>query len=156
MRAGVDIDAGNMAVELMKRAVRSTYNSRVIAGIGAFGGQYDALLVKDCKAPVLVASTDGVGTKTSLALKLDRLSHGKHKSGEPKDKRNNGSEENKGIWLTGLGADIVNHSINDILVQGARPLFFMDYIAADRSTRQRSQRLSKECPKLADKQIVCY
>ncbi len=132
VRAGVDIDAGNMAVELMKRAVRSTYNSRVIAGIGAFGGQYDALLVKDCKAPVLVASTDGVGTKTSLALKLDRLSHGKHKSGEPKDKRNNGSEENKGIWLTGLGADIVNHSINDILVQGARPLFFMDYIAADK------------------------
>ncbi len=104
-RAGVDIDAGNRAVELMKDAVRSTYGPEVIAGIGAFGGQYDASRLKAFSRPVLVASTDGVGTKTSLALKL----------GRPK----------------GLGQDMVNHSINDILVQGARPLFFMDYIASD-------------------------
>jgi len=104
-RAGVDIDAGNRAVELMKKAVRSTYGSEVIAGIGAFGGQYDASRLQKLDNPVLVASTDGVGTKTSLALKLGRLK--------------------------GLGHDMVNHSIDDILVQGARPLFFMDYIAAD-------------------------
>jgi len=77
----------------------------VIAGIGAFGGQYDVSRLKTSGSPVLVASTDGVGTKTSLALKLGRL--------------------------RGLGHDMVNHSIDDILVQGARPLFFMDYIAAD-------------------------
>jgi phosphoribosylamine--glycine ligase/phosphoribosylaminoimidazole synthetase len=105
VRAGVDIDAGNKAVELMKKTVRSTYGSEVIAGIGAFGGQYDASSFKTLGSPVLVASTDGVGTKTSLALKLGRLK--------------------------GLGQDMVNHSIDDILVQGARPLFFMDYIAAD-------------------------
>jgi len=104
-RAGVDIDAGTRAVELMKEAVRSTYGPEVIAGIGAFGGQFDALRLKKSESPVLVASTDGVGTKTSLALKLGRLK--------------------------GLGHDMVNHSIDDILVQGARPLFFMDYIAAE-------------------------
>jgi len=104
-RAGVDIDAGNRAVELMKEAVRSTYGPEVIAGIGAFGGQYDASLLKRFGSPVLVASTDGVGTKTTLALRLGRL--------------------------RGLGLDMVNHSVDDILVQGARPLFFMDYIAAD-------------------------
>jgi phosphoribosylaminoimidazole synthetase len=104
VRSGVDIDAGNRAVELMKEAVRSTYGPEVIAGIGAFGGQFDASLLRSYRSPVLVASTDGVGTKTSLGLSLGRL--------------------------RGLGMDIVNHSINDILVQGARPLFFMDYIAA--------------------------
>jgi phosphoribosylamine--glycine ligase/phosphoribosylaminoimidazole synthetase len=104
-RAGVNIDAGNKAVELMKEAVRSTYGPEVLAGIGAFGGQYDVSSLKESGSPVLVASTDGVGTKTSLALKLGRLG--------------------------GLGQDMVNHSIDDILVQGARPLFFMDYIAAD-------------------------
>ncbi len=132
-RAGVDIDAGNMAVELMKKAVRSTYNSRVIAGIGAFGGQYDASFIGDCKAPVLVASTDGVGTKTSLALKLDRISHStQYGLSELKAKGNSELKEKKNGWLAGLGTDMVNHSINDILVQGARPLFFMDYIAAEK------------------------
>jgi len=104
--AGVDIDAGNSAVELIKDAVKSTYTAEVIAGIGAFGGQFDGERLKKMSAPVLVASTDGVGTKTSLGLRLGRLED--------------------------LGIDMVNHSINDILVQGAMPLFFMDYIAADR------------------------
>lgn len=103
-KAGVNIDAGNSAVELMRRAVQSTYGAEVIAGIGAFGGQFDALRLKGMRAPVLVSSTDGVGTKTSLGLALGRLA--------------------------GLGEDMVNHSINDILVQAATPLFFMDYIAA--------------------------
>ncbi|HNV36831.1 MAG TPA: phosphoribosylformylglycinamidine cyclo-ligase, partial [Rectinema sp.] len=121
------------AVELMKKAVRSTYNSRVIAGIGAFGGQYDASVIRDCKAPVLVASTDGVGTKTSLALKLDRMSHSTQDGlSELKAKGNSEPKEKKSSWLAGLGTDMVNHSINDILVQGARPLFFMDYIAAEK------------------------
>ncbi len=105
-RSGVDIDAGNRAVELMKGAVISTYDRRVIAGIGSFGGMYDVSALKSMANPVLVSSTDGVGTKTSLGVSL-----GRH---------------------AGLGEDMVNHSIDDILVQGARPLFFLDYIAASK------------------------
>jgi phosphoribosylamine--glycine ligase/phosphoribosylformylglycinamidine cyclo-ligase len=101
-QAGVDIDAGNKAVELMKDAVRATYNPRVLAGIGAFGGLYDASDLGS--KPVLVASTDGVGTKVELAARLGRV--------------------------VGVGEDMVNHCINDILVQGARPLFFLDYLAS--------------------------
>lgn len=102
--AGVDIDAGNRAVDLMREAVRSTYGPEVLAGIGAFGGLFDAARLQQMKHPVLVASTDGVGTKTRVATALNRVE--------------------------GLGEDIVNHCINDILVQGARPLFFLDYVAA--------------------------
>jgi len=99
--AGVDIDAGNRAVQLMKDNVRATYNERVLAGIGSFGGLFDAGNLGD--SPVLVASTDGVGTKVELAARLGRYK--------------------------GVGMDIVNHCIDDILVQGARPLFFLDYFA---------------------------
>ena len=105
-QAGVNIDAGNRAVDLMKDAVRSTYTPRVLAGIGAFGGLFDAADVQAMRRPVLVASTDGVGTKVKLAARLGRY--------------------------RGIGMDIVNHCINDILVQGARPLFFLDYFAAGR------------------------
>jgi len=101
--AGVDIDAGNRAVELMSEAVRSTYGPEVLWGIGAFGGLFDAGRLTGMRAPVLVGSTDSVGTKTVIAVAL-------------------GSYET-------LGWDIVNHCINDILVQGAEPLFFLDYIA---------------------------
>ena len=101
--AGVDIDAGNRAVDLMAEAVRSTYGPEVLAGIGAFGGLYDAARLQQADRPVLVASTDSVGTKTKVGMALNRVE--------------------------GLGEDIVNHCINDILVQGARPLFFLDYIA---------------------------
>src|SRR5512138_1861515 len=104
--SGVSIDAGNRAVALMKEAVKSTYTPAVLAGIGSFGGLYDASALKKMKAPVLVASTDGVGTKVKLAASVGRY-------------RN-------------IGHDIVNHCINDILVQGARPLFFMDYFATAR------------------------
>ena len=103
-QAGVDIDAGNKAVELMSAAVRSTYGPEVLLGIGAFGGLFDAGRLQQMRSPVLVASTDSVGTKTVIACAL-------------------GSYET-------LGYDIVNHCINDILVQGAEPLFFLDYIAA--------------------------
>ena len=99
--AGVDIDAGNRAVRLLAEAVRSTATPQVLSDVGAFGGLFAA----DDLGPgtVLVASTDGVGTKVELAAR-----HGR--------------------WR-GLGTDLVNHCVNDILVQGARPLFFLDYIA---------------------------
>jgi phosphoribosylformylglycinamidine cyclo-ligase len=104
--SGVDIDAGNRAVELMKDAVRATYNKSVLSGIGSFGGLFDASALKQMDQPVLVASTDGVGTKVKLAASLGRY--------------------------RGIGHDIVNHCINDILVQGAKPLFFMDYFATSK------------------------
>ena len=102
--AGVSIDAGNKAVTLMSQSVRFTYNPAVLAGIGAFGGLLDASTLKDMQHPVLVASTDGVGTKVKLAAQLNRYDS--------------------------IGIDLVNHCINDILVQGARPLFFLDYFAS--------------------------
>uniref|UniRef100_UPI002869CE76 phosphoribosylformylglycinamidine cyclo-ligase n=1 Tax=Deinococcus sp. TaxID=47478 RepID=UPI002869CE76 len=104
-RAGVSIDAGHRAVALMKDAVARTHTPAVLGGIGGFGGLFRAAF-GHLSDPVLVASTDGVGTKTKVAVKVGR--HG------------------------GLGADIVNHCVNDILVQGARPLFFLDYVAMGR------------------------
>lgn len=104
--AGVDIDAGDRAVELMSAAVKATYGPEVLAGIGSFGGMYDASGLKTLRDPVLVSSTDGVGTKVKLAASARRY----------------GS----------VGQDIVNHCIDDILVQGARPLFFLDYIATSK------------------------
>ena len=103
-QAGVDIDAGTRAVDLMKTAVRSTYTSNVLADVGSFGGLF--ALTQLPAQPVLVASTDGVGTKVKLAAELGR-------------------------WR-GIGHDIVNHCVNDILVQNARPLFFLDYVAMSR------------------------
>src|SRR6185436_1726617 len=102
--AGVNIDASNRAKTLMTAAVKSTYGKEVLSGIGAFGGLFDASALKGMQSPVLVASTDGVGTKTKVAARLKR-------------------------WES-IGHDLVNHSINDILVQGARPLFFLDYVAS--------------------------
>jgi phosphoribosylaminoimidazole synthetase len=99
--AGVDIDAGNRAVNLMKAAVRSTFTPAVLADVGSFGGLF--ALEQLPAQPVLVASTDGVGTKVKLAAQLGR-------------------------WR-GVGHDLVNHCVNDILVQNARPLFFLDYVA---------------------------
>ena len=104
--AGVDIAAGSRAVTLMKEAVRSTYGPEVLGGIGAFGGLFDASRLVRTDRPVLVASTDGVGTKTRIAVALGRYD--------------------------GIGQDLVNHCIDDILVQGARPLFFLDYFASSR------------------------
>lgn len=104
--AGVNIDAGSQAVNLMREAVRATYTSSVLAGIGAFGGLFDASVIKQMKRPVLAASIDGIGTKVLLAART-----GRYRS---------------------LGQDIVNHCVNDILVQGARPLLFLDYFAASR------------------------
>ncbi len=114
-RSGVDIAAGDRAVELMSAAVRSTYGPRVLAGIGSFGGLYDAAFLRGMRNPVLASSTDGVGTKVKLAAAYDRMES--------------------------LGMDIVNHCIDDILVQGARPLFFLDYFAASKLDPSRTARI---------------
>jgi phosphoribosylformylglycinamidine cyclo-ligase len=103
--AGVDIDAGNHAVELIKEKVRSTYRPEVIGDIGGFGGLF-ALNASKYKEPVLVSSTDGVGTKLKLAFSLN-----KHDT---------------------IGQDAVAMCVNDVLVQGAEPLFFLDYLAVDK------------------------
>jgi phosphoribosylformylglycinamidine cyclo-ligase len=103
--AGVDIQAATRAKELMAEAVRSTHGPAVLASIGAFGGCFDVdTALAGMSGPVLVASTDGVGTKTLVAVALGRYDT--------------------------VGQDLVNHCVNDILVQGAQPLFFLDYIAA--------------------------
>ena len=100
--AGVDIDAGNESVSLIKDAVRATYRSEVMGDLGGFGGLF-ALNTKDYKEPILVSGTDGVGTKLRLAFLLN-----KHDT---------------------IGQDAVAMCVNDILVQGAEPLFFLDYLA---------------------------
>ena len=101
--AGVDIDEGARAVEGIREAVRSTYRPEVIGDIGGFGGMFSAAAFKDMDEPVMVSGTDGVGTKIKLAQLL-----GKHDT---------------------VGIDLVAMCVNDILVTGAEPLFFLDYIA---------------------------
>jgi len=100
--AGVDIDAANRATEKIKELARTTFNARTLSEIGSFGGMFDGAF-PNMREPVLVASADGVGTKLKIAFAT-------------------------GIHNT-IGRDLVNHCVNDILVQGARPLFFLDYIA---------------------------
>ena len=100
--AGVDIDAANTAVARIKRIAQTTFNPNVLSDIGSFGGMFNAAF-PDMRDPVLVASCDGVGTKLKIAFAT-------------------------GVHNT-IGYDLVAHCIGDILVQGARPLFFLDYIA---------------------------
>src|SRR5437764_14011194 len=103
--AGVDIDAANRATEKIKELARATFNERTLSEIGSFGGMFDGAF-PGMRQPVLVASADGVGTKLKIAFAT-------------------------GVHNT-IGRDLVNHCVNDILVQGARPLFFLDYIAPGR------------------------
>lgn len=100
--AGVDIDAGNLAVQKMKGFVQSTYRPEVLTDLGSFAGLFQ-LNVQKYREPVLLSGTDGVGTKLRVAQLLD-----KHDT---------------------IGIDAVAMCVNDILVQGAEPLFFLDYIA---------------------------
>ncbi len=99
--AGVDIDAANEAVHRIRTHVRSTFTPEVLTDIGSFGGMFSLAGLAGLQDPVLVSSIDGVGTKVKIACAV-----GKHES---------------------IGQDLVNHCVNDILVQGARPLFFLDY-----------------------------
>ena len=101
--SGVDIAAADAAKELMKDAVRATHGAEVLAGMGAFAGVFDASSIQQMQRPALVASTDGVGTKTLIAAQAGRFDT--------------------------IGNDLVNHCVNDLLCQGAKPLFFMDYLA---------------------------
>jgi len=103
-QAGVDIDAGNEVVRRIKEMARATYTPGVLSGVGSFGGLF--ALGRSLGDPVLVASADGVGTKLKIAFLA-----GVHDS---------------------IGIDLVNHCVNDILVQGAHPLFFLDYLATGR------------------------
>ncbi|HEX8393598.1 MAG TPA: phosphoribosylformylglycinamidine cyclo-ligase [Longimicrobium sp.] len=98
--AGVDIDAAHRAMKGVAAMVRSTATADTLSELGSFGGLYR--VPRDARQPVLVASTDGVGTKLKVAFAAGR--HGT------------------------VGEDLVNHCVNDILVQGARPLFFLDYV----------------------------
>ena len=101
-QAGVDIDAGNRMVDLIKPLVRATARSGADAEIGGFGGLFD-LKRAGFSDPVLVAATDGVGTKVKIAIET-----GRHET---------------------IGIDLVAMSVNDLVVQGAEPLFFLDYYA---------------------------
>jgi phosphoribosylformylglycinamidine cyclo-ligase len=100
--AGVDIDAANRTTAKIKEIARQTFNERTLSDIGSFGGMFDGAFPQ-LGHPILVASADGVGTKLKIAFLT-------------------------GVHNT-IGRDLVNHCVNDILVQGARPLFFLDYIA---------------------------
>lgn len=103
--AGVDIEAGDEAVYRLKDYAKSTYTPDVLTDVGSFGGML-RLDTRGMNEPVLVSSIDGVGTKVKIASMVGRYES--------------------------IGADIVNHCVNDILVQGARPLFFLDYFATSK------------------------
>src|SRR5437667_10816780 len=100
--AGVDIDTANRATERIKELARRTFNARTLSEVGSFGGMFDGAFPQ-MRAPVLVASAEGVGTKLKIAFATNT-----HNT---------------------VGRDLVKHCTIDILVQGAHPLFFLDYIA---------------------------
>ena len=106
-KAGVDIDAGNEAVERIKENVKTTFTPNVLTGLGSFGSLFSLKdILKDYKDPVLVQSIDGVGTKTIVAKKLKKFDT--------------------------IGIDLLSACANDILVMGAKPLTFLDYIASEK------------------------
>ena len=110
--AGVDIEAGNVAVDLIKDKVKTTFSKNVLTGIGSFGSLFSLKsILKDYEDPVMVQSIDGVGTKTIIARKMNKFNT--------------------------IGIDLVSACANDILVMGATPLTFLDYIANDRLEPQK-------------------
>lgn len=114
--AGVDVEAGYKAVELMKQHVSKTFTSGVLTGLGGFGGLFE-LSKEDLDQPVLVAGTDGVGTKLKLAFLLD-----KHNT---------------------IGQDCVAMCVNDVVCQGAKPLLFLDYVAVGKNVPERIAEIVK-------------
>ncbi|QFT87443.1 Phosphoribosylformylglycinamidine cyclo-ligase [Bacillus sp. THAF10] len=115
-QAGVDIEAGYEAVDRMKKHVKRTMRPEVMGGLGGFGGLFDLSAV-NVKNPVLVSGTDGVGTKLMLAFQLD-----KHDT---------------------IGMDAVAMCVNDVVVQGAEPLYFLDYIACGKADPARIESIVK-------------
>src|ERR671926_205401 len=109
--AGVDVEAGDRAVQLMKAAVKATHNASVIGGVGGFAGLYDVSKLLTCKKPLLATSTDGVGTKVAIAQAMD-------------------------IHDT-IGFDLVGMVVDDIVVVGAEPLYMTDYIACGKVVPER-------------------
>lgn len=105
--AGIDLDSARQTTQRIGEIVAKSRGQGVLADVGAFGGMFRLGAVGDFRDPVLVASTDGIGTKVKVASALRRFEN--------------------------LGADIVNHCVNDIAVQGARPIFFLDYLALHRA-----------------------
>ena len=112
--AGVDIDTANEFVERIKPSIKTTARKEVISGIGGFGGLFHFNSI-DLKNPVLVSSTDGVGTKLRIAQLVD-----KHDT---------------------IGIDLVAMSVNDVVVQGAEPLFFLDYLATGKIELEKSVKI---------------
>ncbi len=105
--AGIDLDSARQTTQRIGEIVAQSRGLGVLADVGAFGGMFHLSAAGEFRDPVLVASTDGIGTKVKVASALGRYDN--------------------------LGADIVNHCVNDIAVQGARPLFFLDYLALHRA-----------------------
>ncbi len=114
LASGVDLDAAGRIKDLIKPLARSTFGPQVLGDVGLFGGLFQ---LQNFREPVLVSSTDGVGTKLKLAVWLDQYQT--------------------------IGKDVVNQSINDVLTSGARPLFFLDYIAMELLLPERLEALVK-------------
>jgi phosphoribosylformylglycinamidine cyclo-ligase len=114
--AGVDIHTGDETVKRIKKLAKVTFNDSILSDIGLFGAFFK-LDLKKYKEPVLVSSVDGVGTKLKIAIQMD-----KHDT---------------------IGQDLVNHCVNDIAVCGAKPLFFLDYMAFGKLDPSKAERLIK-------------
>ena len=126
--SGVDIAAAEHAKRMMHSVVRATQGNDVLAGMGAFAGVFSLKRLQKMRQPALVASTDGVGTKTLLAAQAKRFDT--------------------------IGYDLVNHSVNDLLTQGAQPLFFMDYLAMGKLEPQQAATIVRGVAN-ACKQVGC-
>ena len=113
--SGVDIEAGYKSVELMKKYVQGTMRPEVLTGLGGFSGAFSMEKFKNMEKPTLVSGTDGVGTKLKLAFLMD-----KHDT---------------------IGIDCVAMCVNDIACAGGEPLFFLDYIACEKTIRKRLRQL---------------
>ena len=116
-KAGVDIEAGYKSVEMMKEHVKKTMRPEVLGGLGGFSGAFSLAKIKEMEEPVLLSGTDGCGTKVKLAMVLD-----KHDT---------------------IGIDAVAMCVNDVLVQGALPMFFLDYIAVGKNHPQVIEQIVK-------------
>ena len=115
-KAGVDVEAGYKAVQLMKEHVQTTFNQNVITDLGGFGGLF-SIADQKMEEPILVSGTDGVGTKLKLAFLLD-----KHDT---------------------VGIDAVAMCVNDVICCGASPLFFLDYIACGKNVPEKIAQIVK-------------